>query len=226
MHEIEIDAYGNTLYIESIDADYKSGYSLSPSGDKLPFRYRISPVVDTTPWFAKEPWKYLKEQYELEIDLKTSDALSNLLEHKWIDFCYLLHALKSNDERYTAIKMLIGPMAQIAKETGAEPLKLIPQIIFRFLVGDHTLNFNQMKAMLPDLIAGVNYGDAHKKHVFAEISDNEIDAAIQSEIVSNPEQWAKAVEKPAMRNWFVGQIMKKYQGKIDAARVKQRLDTF
>lgn len=222
----ERDEYGRTVVVEHEDADYVSGHYIFPNGDKGLFRHRKSPVGDTTPWFAKEPWRYLKEQYDLEIDLKTSEALGNLLERKWIDFCYLLHALKSNDQRYTAIKLMVGVLAQIAKETEASPFSLIPQFQYRFLVGDHTLNYNQMKAMVPGLIAGVDYATERAKHVFAEISDNEIDAAIQSEIVSNPEQWEKTKEKPAMKNWFVGQVMKKYQGKIDAARVKQRLDTF
>lgn len=121
---------------------------------------------------------------------------------------------------------MIGPMAQISKETNKEPFSLIPEFMYRYIVGDHTLNFNQMKAMLPDLIAGVDYMEAHKKHAFAEISDNEIDAALNSLIIDNPSEWAKAKEKPAMLNWFVGQMMKKYQGKIDASRVRKVLDTF
>jgi Asp-tRNA(Asn)/Glu-tRNA(Gln) amidotransferase B subunit len=174
-------------------------------------------------WFVEPPKSYLANQYGLEIDHKMSEALANLFDTDWVDFCYLLSLCWNKED---AIKLFTGPIAQMAKEQGVRALAIVnDRMEFLKLVNDN-LTFNQRKAMLPDL-GKVEYEELRKKHAFAEISDNEIDAAIESCIIDNRGQWEKATTvQPNLKNWFVGQIMKKYGGKIDAARVKQRVDNF
>ena len=171
-------------------------------------------------WFLEPPISFLRNQYGIEIDWKTSEALGNLFDTDWIEFCGLLAAFENKED---AIKLFIGPIAQMAKETGARALNVIAnkQTLIR-LVND-TLTFNQKKAMLPEL--SEDYDIVRTRHAFAEISDNEIAAALESVIIDNQAQWEKAKIQLPLRNWFVGQIMKKYGGKIDASRVKSILDT-
>jgi hypothetical protein len=172
-------------------------------------------------WFIKAPKQYILDQYGIDIDWKTSEALGNLFERDWIDFCYVLSAFGNKED---GIKLFIGPIAAMAKETGVRALDVVSdkQKLIR-LVND-TLTFNQKKAMLPEL--SEDYDIVRTRHVFAEISDNEIGAALESCIIDNQTQWEKAKAQPNMLNWFVGQIMKKYGGKIDASRVRTILDKF
>ena len=171
-------------------------------------------------WFLKTPQHFMADQYGIEIDWKTSEALGNLFETDWIEFCHLLSAFENKED---AIKLFIGPIAQMAKETGTRALNVIAdkQKLIR-LVND-TLTFNQKKAMLAEL--SEDYDIVRTRHAFAEVSDDDIKAALKETIADNADQWAKAQVQTGLRNWFVGQIMKKYQGKIDASRVKTILDT-
>jgi hypothetical protein len=171
-------------------------------------------------WFAEPPIHYLKSQYGLSIDWKTSEALGNLFETDWINFCYLFSAF---DNKEDAIKLFIGPIAQIAKETGTRALDVIADKRKLIRLVNDTLTFNQKKAMLPEL--SEDYDIVRTRHVFAEVHDYEIFDALKAVIEANPEQWEKAQKQTNLKNWFVGQIMKKYQGKIDASRVKVILET-
>jgi Asp-tRNA(Asn)/Glu-tRNA(Gln) amidotransferase B subunit len=202
-----------------VNGDWITGKSRN---EKSGFVWSWSKLTDeaylTKFWFIEPPIAYLK-RYGIDIDLKTSDALVNLCESSWVDFCHMLSACENKED---AIKLFIGPVAAIAKETGVAALKVTKREVFIRLVNDK-LTFNQKKAMLPEL--SEDYDIVRSRHAFAEISDDDITAALKDAIEANPEQWANTQTKPALRNWFVGQVMKKCAGKIDASRVKTILDT-
>lgn len=57
-HSSKMNPYVKETIIESEDIDYVAGYYISNDVEAVKFRYRKIPVVDTTPWFAKEPMRY------------------------------------------------------------------------------------------------------------------------------------------------------------------------
>lgn len=202
--------------IDSVDDVWIKGSTYTVGGEFLNHWIRLTDKAHSKMfWFLQPPIDYLK-RYGVEIDQKTSDALEFLFEDKWVDFCYLLHAV---DDKNELIKIFLGPIAAIAKETGCAPLSVLKTADILSLVRGQGTTFGQKKAIIADLVAGLSFDEALTKNSFEDKS-SEIASALDGLISENSDQWEKAKDNPKLGNWFVGQIMKKFGGKIDPVVVK------
>lgn len=59
---------------------------------------------------------------------------------------------------------------------------------------------------------------------FKAVDTSEIDSIIDGIIAANPEQAAKVAEKPAMLQWFLGQVLKASKGRAPPQVVKSKLE--
>lgn len=202
--------------IDEITPEWICGRKFTKDGELLSAWIRITDSHHAEKfWFLQPPIDYLK-RYGMEIDQKTSESLEYLFEDKWVDFCYLLQAV---DDKNELIKIFLGPIAAIAKETGCAPLSVLKTADVLSLVRGQGTTFGQKKAIIADLVAGLSFEEALSKNSFEDRS-SEIAIALDGLISENPEQWARSKENPKLGNWFVGQIMKKFGGKIDPVVVK------
>jgi Asp-tRNA(Asn)/Glu-tRNA(Gln) amidotransferase B subunit len=59
---------------------------------------------------------------------------------------------------------------------------------------------------------------------FKAVDESEIDSIIEGIIVANPDQAAKVAEKPALLQWFLGQVLKASKGRAPPQVVKSKLE--
>lgn len=165
-------------------------------------------------WFLQTPKERLKEQFNLDIDSLTSEALSNTLSDKWTDFCYYVND-KTELQIRDIIKLVLGPYAQFNIKPS---YKLLSVII------NSDTNYNEKKNILLDILeTNISFEEALLKHKQANVDDDLMKSDILKIINDNPEQWTKAQNVPNLLNWFVGQYMKTQTQKPDAAKVKQMI---
>ncbi len=118
---------------------------------------------------------------------------------------------------------------RLAKEQGraASELALSPEHLAELarLVEDKTITRQTAVSLIPKVMAS---GQAPRAMVAAEnlaqISGDEVLRALAREVIAeNPEQVANYRKKPALLKWFVGQVMRKSQGKANAQLAEQVL---
>lgn len=181
-------------------------------------------------WIVDTPKKHIWDNHGVEIDLNTSNDIENLFEGFHPELNILLSHFKvifgSNvDYVNETIKLFLGPIAAFSKEKkiyGRNLAHIIPIHDWLFLLSDTELKFNQKKNILTEMLTqGGEYEDVRPKHVFDGISDDVIESFLIEVVKNNDAQWNKAKTSPALYNWFVGQAMKEYKGKVDAAKVME-----
>jgi hypothetical protein len=225
------------IQIISTDRDWITGRTFD---DETKEYSSVWTKLNDEAWFKKFSWvvdspkKHIKEKHGIDIESLISDDIENIFDGFHPDFHILLANLQiifenSIDYVSETIKLYLGPVSVYGKDHKLHGKALINAVKFHdlvFLLSDTELKFKQKLNILTDILnENLEYDVARKRHVFEDISNEEIEIFLKNVINENDKQWEKAKLNPQLYNWFVGQAMKHYKGKIDAAKVMKILET-
>jgi Asp-tRNA(Asn)/Glu-tRNA(Gln) amidotransferase B subunit len=192
-------------------------------------------------WFIGKPHEILAR-----IGITTTPAraqeFSDLLDGHLGGFYYVAGASDGTDE---AIKWIMGSLAAVLNERSL-PFSKVSEVLpadylYTFISYLKTGKFEKSFAkdvfvalleaprfdspdhavrLPPETVLDKVIADPRFKAVDA----NEIDSFIESIIAANPDQVAKVAEKPALLQWFLGQVLKASKGRAPAQVVKSKLE--
>lgn len=201
-------------------SDWITGITIDENGIERSWCKLTDEAYERKFWFLKPPKEFLKQKYNIEISEELSKQLSNVLQKKWIDFVYTVEVFSIQPKLVVrACKLVcVAPIP-----FGKYSLQFFQGLIQLTQTFSDKETENIFLAMLADNQLTIQ--QAMEKFKKEDIDINVLKTDVDQLISDNPEQWEKARKQSNILNWFVGQIMKKYAGKIDATVVKSELET-
>jgi len=166
-----------------------------------------------------------RERFMAEMSLPAYDATVLTEERSLSD--YFEAAIGAfNGEPKTIANWVQNEILRLLRERGltAGELPFTPDHLAELarLVEDKTITRQTAVALIPKVIeTGQPPRALVEAEGLAQISgDDALRALAQAVIAENPDQVANYRKKPALLKWFVGQVMRKSQGKANAQAVE------
>lgn len=203
-----------------IEGDWLKGKTVDPKrGTTSPWMKLTEESYLKTFWFLDSPKEYFEKYFNFKIDDNTSDSIKNTLDAKWIDFCYACSRFEK-EKIGTIIKILLGPI----NANSLDLFSVMRNPNFIKVVNEDIGDKQKMDIFTDIFVNDILFEDSLSRNSFTNISEEKMMKALEEVISSNAEQWKKALINPKLGNWFIGQMMKKFQGKVDAEIVKSLIE--
>ncbi len=237
----EVEA-GHRIHAWTLEWDEDSGTLKKMRSKETEADYRYFREPDLLPLHMDDAWRgqiltnfpelplerraRFIRQYELpeyDADLLTSErALSDYFEAA-------VKAYAGDPKRVS--NWLMNDVLRMINESGVSPadLKLTPQYLAKIirLVDANTINTNTGKSLLDRVqTTGKDPEKLVAEEGLAKVSDDAAIRKVCEEIIAaSPQETASYKSgKVGLIGWFVGQVMKKMQGKADAALARKILE--
>lgn len=161
---------------------------------------------------------------------ENADYIQKMFERDWTDGVYYFYGCCNGtyDLRVSAndiAKLLINDIASILNELGLDhPKKLISNLdlnlIAQYIFGTRVLEKKYFREIVLRGHAGEILSDVLGDKKYQKADSSFIDETIKTVLKENE---TKLDGSDKILNWLVGQVMKRTQGKANAAEVKEKL---
>ncbi len=240
----EILDSGGRIVQETRLFDENTGKTFSMRSKEEAHDYRYFPEPDLVPLEISQAWiKEIKEtvpelphekktRYQEEYGLSLDDTKVLIDDKNMAEFYEAVVRLGANAKK--AANWLIGPITAYLKENKTDIIDccMTPKQLVDLLkaLENGIVNDNTAKAEILEeiLVNGTEVEEIINKKGLSQITDESALKTIVKEIIEqNPEQLKQLKEgKEKVRGFFVGQAMKKTNGKASPAIVNKLIDEF
>ena len=238
--QIEVIESGGTIDQETRLFDVKSGTTRTMRSKEDAHDYRYFPDPDLLPLEIDQAWvdeikaslpelpDAKKHRFISDYGLSPYDA--SVLAADNASAAYFEEVAKCGDGKLASNWVtgeLFGALNKAGKEIDETPVSAAQLGELISLIKDNTISGKIAKDVFALMFDGEETGapgEIVEKRGLKQVTDTgAIEKVVDAIIAANPEQVAKVKEKPKTFGWFVGQVMKKMQGKGNPQAVNEIL---